>query len=65
MARCVTVTGAPALFSNLSQALLMAPLFVLIELCFSVGIFHNLESTVSKAADKRRTDMDKTKTAKA
>ena len=39
----------------------MAPLFVLIELCFSVGLFHELESTVSKAADKKRADMDKAK----
>ena len=44
---------APALFSNLSQALLMAPLFVLLELLFVLGWNKTLHDKVEISAKAR------------
>lgn len=49
---------APALLENLAQALLMAPLFVVLEVIFLLGGCAELEEEVSADAAARRKRMD-------
>lgn len=44
---------SPALFQNLFQALAMAPLFVVMEVCFSFGYRPDFRSKVQKIVDEQ------------
>ena len=56
---------APALFTNLAQALLMAPLFVFLEASFLVGVYPELKAKVEAITAKNIAGFKKGKNEKA